>query len=107
MVENGQIACDLVLAARNEGTSFDVILMDIQMPVMDGYDATAKIRKAGCISPIIALTAHAMSTDRDKCLAADCDDYLAKPIDHEKLLSLIAKYASGKGLHMASDFPVG
>jgi len=106
VAENGQIAHDLALAARNEGPPFDVILMDMQMPVMDGYDATSKLREAGYIDPIIALTAHAMSTDRDKCLSVGCDDYVAKPIDHKKLLSVVAEYASRQELHKGSDAPV-
>ena len=105
VADNGQIAHDLALAARDEGTPFDVILMDMQMPVMDGYDATGKLRKAEYAGAIIALTAHAMSTDRDKCLAAGCNDYITKPVDHEKLISLVAEYASRQELHEGSGTP--
>ncbi len=94
VAENGQIAHDLALAGRDEGAPFAVILMDIQMPVMDGYDATSQLREAGYSGPIIALTAHAMSTDRDKCLNAGCDDYMSKPVDREKLIAIVAQYAS-------------
>jgi CheY-like chemotaxis protein len=104
VADNGQIAHDLALAARNEGTSFDVILMDMQMPVMDGYEATGKLREAGYTGPIIALTAHAMNTDQDKCFDAGCDNFMTKPIDHKKLISLVAECASRQELHNA---PVG
>ena len=94
VADNGQIAFDLALAARDDGNPYDVILMDMQMPVLDGYDATRRLRKSGYEGPIIALTAHAMNSDREKCLQSGCDDYMAKPIDREKLILLVAEYAS-------------
>ncbi|MHB8969925.1 MAG: response regulator [Pirellulaceae bacterium] len=102
VADNGQIGRDLALAARDEGTPFDVILMDMQMPVMDGYEATASLREAGFTGRIIALTANAMSTDREKCLQAGCDDYTTKPIDRVKLISLVAAYTSRQELHKTS-----
>jgi PAS domain S-box-containing protein len=82
--ENGQIGVDLATTQP-----FDLILMDMQMPVMDGYTATTELRRRGVKIPIIALTAYAMAEDRDKCLASGCSDYLTKPVDEEKLLTMV------------------
>jgi len=92
IAENGLVACEKAMEASKAGRPFDVILMDMQMPELDGYAATERLRQEGIAQPIIALTAHAMADDRQKCLAAGCDDFATKPIQRADLLALLARY---------------
>ncbi len=88
---NGKEALDMVESRITGGRDgrFDVVLMDIQMPVMDGYEAVKRLRAAGYSGRIVALTAHAMEGEEQRCLAAGMDGYLAKPVDRVALRSAI------------------
>ena len=94
LVDNGRIGIETFLRASDNGDPFDLILMDMQMPEMDGYAATRELRKLGVRIPIIALTAHAMVSDREKCMVAGCDDYAAKPIERQALVALCSRWCS-------------
>ncbi|MDD3275547.1 MAG: response regulator [Kiritimatiellales bacterium] len=95
VAENGQIALEKLSlpTPSEESQAYDLILMDIQMPVMDGLQATAFIREHNQTLPIIALTAHAMKGDREKFIEAGMNDYLSKPIHREELLAVLNHYA--------------
>lgn len=84
VAEDGEAAVRMALAEPP-----DLILMDISLPSVDGYEATRRIRASGLAVPIIALTAHAMTSDRDRALAAGCSDYEAKPVEFQRLLQKI------------------
>jgi len=90
--DNGRLGVNEALAAEDNHDPFQIVLMDMQMPVMDGYKATALLRSCGYARPIIAITAHAMAHDREKCLAAGCDDYAAKPIDRGALIEMVRRW---------------
>lgn len=94
---NGQEGVDLILNSKNH-VPFDAVLMDIQMPVMDGYTATEHIRQEGISIPIIALTAHAMSEDKERCLASGCDDYVSKPIIPDQFYRCLVKHIQNRTL---------
>jgi CheY-like chemotaxis protein len=91
-VNNGRIALE-----QQAHTNFDLILMDCQMPEVDGYTATREIRRregSARHTPIIGVTAHALPEDREECLRAGMDDYIAKPIMLEKLAAIIDKWVA-------------
>jgi CheY-like chemotaxis protein len=93
VVANGREA----LGALEQGT-YDLVLMDMQMPEMDGFEATVELRKreklTGLHTPIVALTAHAMKGDRERCLNAGMDGYLSKPIRAQELYELLENYSA-------------
>ena len=90
LAENGQQVLD-----KLKQDNYDLILMDIQMPIMDGYDASKKIRKELNVQvPIIAMTAHVLPTEKQKCIDAGMDDYISKPIDENIFLNMLEKYLS-------------
>ncbi len=89
---NGKEAIELVTEAANRNDVYNVILMDMQMPIMNGYEATRFLRSQENQIPIIAITAHALVSDREKCLDAGCTEYLSKPVKYEVLYEMVNRY---------------
>ncbi|MEM7164142.1 MAG: response regulator [Planctomycetota bacterium] len=92
---NGQEAVDIAERSFADGRPFHVVLMDMQMPVMDGRTATETLRRKGHTTPILALTANALRSEREQCMAAGCNSYLIKPIGREDLVAAVYAHFSG------------
>ena len=91
VAKDGRVACDMAERSKAEGSPYGLILMDIQMAEMNGYEATRWLRQHGWKGPIVALTAHAMVGDREKGLAAGCDDYITKPVTAAGLRDILLR----------------
>jgi CheY-like chemotaxis protein/HPt (histidine-containing phosphotransfer) domain-containing protein len=90
---DGAVAIKMIFAAQESGRGYDAVLMDMQMPEMDGYTATAEVRHHGITDlPIIAFTANVLGAERQKCLDSGCNDFSTKPVNPEALIQTLAKY---------------
>jgi signal transduction histidine kinase/CheY-like chemotaxis protein/HPt (histidine-containing phosphotransfer) domain-containing protein len=87
-------------------SKFDLILMDMQMPIMDGPTTTIKLRNEGCVTPVIALTANAFKEDKDQCLSAGCNDFVTKPITRGKLYEVLSTYLEEATVQQKDTSPV-
>ncbi len=92
LVENGLLAVE----ACESGDPFDALLLDMQMPILDGYEAARRIRQAGILLPIIALTADAMAGTRERCIQAGCDDYASKPLRPRQIIETLSRHINAR-----------
>jgi PAS domain S-box-containing protein len=93
---DGKEALDRTRDAVREGRPFDAVIMDMQMPVLDGYEAVRQLRASGFTDPILAVTAYAMSDDREECLRLGCDDFISKPIEWDRFLGKLTRLLAAK-----------
>ncbi len=105
VAENGRAACDLALEAENIHRPFDLVLMDMKLPVLDGYQATAQLRSRGYGGSIVALTAYATEGEREKCLAAGCNDFVSKPIARQTLIGSVHRLTAGGKIQVSCEKP--
>jgi len=102
IAENGRVALEMLKDAEARREPFDILLSDMQMPEMDGYTLAKTLRASGCRIPIVALTAHAMAEDRQKCLEAGCNDYATKPINRASLIATCQQWIANAGTDVRS-----
>jgi CheY-like chemotaxis protein len=100
--DTGRHAIDRVEDARREKKPFDLILIDMQMPEMDGLEATRRLRQAGFAGPVIALSARATTEDCCAAIEAGCDDFASKPIARQRLIELVRDWLSRSGARRAA-----
>jgi hypothetical protein len=97
VVGDGRQVVEEAMRAEKAGEPYDVVLMDMQMPILDGFDATRQLRGRGFKAPIVAITASAMQGERERCLAAGCDEYVSKPVDRLQMLALLRRLCKTDG----------
>ena len=105
VADDGAAALQRGMDALEAGSRFDLILMDMHMPELDGYEVTQRLREAGWSGPIVALTANAMPGDRQRCIDAGCDEYITKPVDRARLVDLCAQMVGRGAAEPAPPLP--